>query len=111
STQRVMLHRDPPLTRMNMFSLHAALPILRRPGCHPILSLLRQVRIGVMCFLTTRPQGTVFMSVSPAFVFPGQGSQSLGMLAELRSEEHTSELQSRENIVCRLLLEKKKTRE
>src|SRR5690606_24608879 len=26
----------------------------------------------------------------------------------LRSEEHTSELQSRENIVCRLLLEKKK---
>src|SRR5690606_19900443 len=26
-----------------------------------------------------------------------------------RSEEHTSELQSRENLVCRLLLEKKKT--
>src|SRR5690606_41956398 len=28
-----------------------------------------------------------------------------------RSEEHTSELQSRENLVCRLLLEKKKTNE
>src|SRR5690606_39477534 len=28
----------------------------------------------------------------------------------LRSEEHTSELQSRENLVCRLLLEKKKYR-
>src|SRR6266511_3797875 len=27
---------------------------------------------------------------------------------ESRSEEHTSELQSRENLVCRLLLEKKK---
>src|SRR5690606_39951680 len=27
----------------------------------------------------------------------------------IRSEEHTSELQSRENLVCRLLLEKKKT--
>src|SRR5690606_39562573 len=27
---------------------------------------------------------------------------------EPRSEEHTSELQSRENLVCRLLLEKKK---
>src|SRR5207302_10982304 len=27
--------------------------------------------------------------------------------ARLRSEEHTSELQSRENLVCRLLLEKK----
>src|SRR2546427_5475420 len=29
--------------------------------------------------------------------------------AELRSEEHTSELQSQSNLVCRLLLEKKKT--
>src|SRR5690606_2213667 len=28
--------------------------------------------------------------------------------AAIRSEEHTSELQSRENLVCRLLLEKKK---
>src|SRR5436309_4179221 len=28
--------------------------------------------------------------------------------ARQRSEEHTSELQSRENLVCRLLLEKKK---
>src|SRR5690606_39536483 len=28
--------------------------------------------------------------------------------APVRSEEHTSELQSRENLVCRLLLEKKK---
>src|SRR5215475_15996499 len=28
--------------------------------------------------------------------------------ADLRSEEHTSELQSRENLVCHLLLEKKK---
>src|SRR5690606_37858595 len=30
------------------------------------------------------------------------------LLALHRSEEHTSELQSRENLVCRLLLEKKK---
>src|SRR5207302_11275864 len=29
-------------------------------------------------------------------------------LQQVRSEEHTSELQSRENLVCRLLLEKKK---
>src|SRR2546427_8035867 len=28
----------------------------------------------------------------------------------IRSEEHTSELQSQSNLVCRLLLEKKKTR-
>src|SRR3712207_8506846 len=30
-------------------------------------------------------------------------------LSELRSEEHTSELQSRQYLVCRLLLEKKNT--
>src|SRR5690606_41584128 len=30
------------------------------------------------------------------------------VLPQPRSEEHTSELQSRENLVCRLLLEKKK---
>src|SRR2546427_4500491 len=31
-------------------------------------------------------------------------------LEEYRSEEHTSELQSQSNLVCRLLLEKKKNR-
>src|SRR5690606_39452096 len=36
------------------------------------------------------------------------GGAKLG--EEARSEEHTSELQSRENLVCRLLLEKKKQR-
>src|SRR5437016_7058179 len=33
-----------------------------------------------------------------------------GKLADERSEEHTSELQSLTNLVCRLLLEKKKTK-
>src|SRR2546430_11780181 len=33
-----------------------------------------------------------------------------GASAALRSEEHTSELQSQSNLVCRLLLEKKKKR-
>src|SRR3989442_8936093 len=31
-----------------------------------------------------------------------------GVVARFRSEEHTSELQSRPHLVCRLLLEKKK---
>src|SRR5690606_16339812 len=36
------------------------------------------------------------------------GAMQLGrMVLNMRSEEHTSELQSRENLVCRLLLEKK----
>src|SRR2546430_17090173 len=36
---------------------------------------------------------------------PGHG------LLRLRSEEHTSELQSQSNLVCRLLLEKKKNKD
>src|SRR5690606_41571317 len=39
----------------------------------------------------------------------GHAAAALGKeLNGARSEEHTSELQSRENLVCRLLLEKKK---
>src|SRR5260370_2453555 len=34
----------------------------------------------------------------------------LGLIHVVRSEEHTSELQSHLNLVCRLLLEKKKQR-
>src|SRR5260221_4340785 len=33
----------------------------------------------------------------------------LNLMSNLRSEEHTSELQSHSDLVCRLLLEKKKT--
>src|SRR5690606_42017636 len=38
----------------------------------------------------------------------GGGSRPSEQIDTERSEEHTSELQSRENLVCRLLLEKKK---
>src|SRR5947209_8593476 len=38
----------------------------------------------------------------------GRGTGQRGGLPEDRSEEHTSELQSRQYLVCRLLLEKKK---
>src|SRR5207249_12241907 len=40
----------------------------------------------------------------PDLVVRGRGE----LLDEIRSEEHTSELQSRFDLVCRLLLEKKK---
>src|SRR5690606_23497989 len=53
--------------------------------------------------------------VGKVLLAPGELSQLLQGLVRLptstslrRSEEHTSELQSRENLVCRLLLEKKK---
>src|SRR3712207_8249200 len=38
----------------------------------------------------------------------GEGSTAVGTANRCRSEEHTSELQSRQYLVCRLLLEKKK---
>src|SRR5690606_40916379 len=39
--------------------------------------------------------------------FSGRLSEKEIITSRTRSEEHTSELQSRENLVCRLLLEKK----
>src|SRR3712207_9483339 len=53
-------------------------------------------------------------SASPASLARPSGADSASVLdrrsalAPLRSEEHTSELQSRQYLVCRLLLEKKK---
>src|SRR5258706_1289202 len=44
----------------------------------------------------------------PGSGFKVPGSRTLNHEPETRSEEHTSELQSLTNIVCRLLLEKKK---
>src|SRR5690606_40741731 len=76
-------------------SLHDALPI-----CHPA-----QVRPGA------RRNGTPpARSGSPHAVAPA-AAQAVPVpppAGAPRSEEHTSELQSRENLVCRLLLEKKK---
>src|SRR5690554_4801159 len=46
-------------------------------------------------------------SVEP-LVTPGRGDRRFKDEAWTRSEEHTSELQSRPHLVCRLLLEKKK---
>src|SRR5690606_13407489 len=43
------------------------------------------------------------------FNAPTSTLNSVANSENIRSEEHTSELQSRENLVCRLLLEKKKT--
>src|SRR2546430_11429203 len=44
----------------------------------------------------------------PAGIVGGRRCQRLQQTRHKRSEEHTSELQSQSNIVCRLLLEKKK---
>src|SRR5690606_26896537 len=54
-----------------------------------------------------RPRSGVFHGVGRP-VRRGQLEGARIGAAQARSEEHTSELQSRENLVCRLLLEKKK---
>src|SRR2546430_5724607 len=46
--------------------------------------------------------------VAISMVFSGIWSVAMPLISEFRSEEHTSELQSQSNLVCRLLLEKKK---
>src|SRR5690606_22622386 len=52
------------------------------------------------------PQGRLCARYDKIHLFSFQRGQE--SYDESRSEEHTSELQSRENLVCRLLLEKKK---
>src|SRR5690606_41281685 len=57
---------------------------------------------------TLFPYTTLFRSVKTLNVEPDwKPDPPPWDLPTLRSEEHTSELQSRENLVCRLLLEKK----
>src|SRR6266700_6824640 len=58
---------------------------------------------------TLFPYTTLFRSPTPRAGRVFRPASNRGA-AGGRSEEHTSELQSRENLVCRLLLEKKKNK-
>src|SRR3712207_7858772 len=85
---------DTATTEIYTLSLHDALPIsLSICGC-------RRVFAGLRTF------GTAGFTSDTALILP------LVMISifAARSEEHTSELQSRQYLVCRLLLEKKKYR-
>src|SRR3712207_7338065 len=88
---RCIFFNDTATTEIYTLSLHDALPILYGApvdGEHIGIAPLRVVRPGV----AMGPSATTRV---------GCGSPS-------RSEEHTSELQSRQYLVCRLLLEKTK---
>src|SRR5205809_4520010 len=78
--------------------------MIRRPPrstLFPYTTLFRSEDVRRARF--TREQGHLAKKV--AFTQDGHGSRP-----PIRSEEHTSELQSRLHLVCRLLLEKKKTK-
>src|SRR5436309_9271116 len=87
--------------------------MLRRPPRSPLFPYTTLFRS--LCSWMRRPQlpDANELSVTVAIQPDGSGVPVNQTLAErvvpttLRSEEHTSELQSRENLVCRLLLEKK----
>src|SRR5690606_40664075 len=55
--------------------------------------------------------GVLVVAKGGKLIANGTATQPIVFTSPSRSEEHTSELQSRENLVCRLLLEKKKTEE
>src|SRR5437660_8229855 len=66
---------------------------------------------GMIDALWQEPVGQWHVLLFDTFATDGSW-QGVGVgmtLAAMRSEEHTSELQSRGHLVCRLLLEKKKT--
>src|SRR2546426_6480204 len=73
-------------------------------------SSLEMAKIVFWIIVVKTPQGIVTMALGTSGRL---GKLSLAMPTSLndRSEEHTSELQSPCNLVCRLLLEKKKTKD
>src|SRR5438876_5425050 len=77
-----------------------------RPTLFPYTTLFRSSSSGrrPLSPVKSRPTGRPTPRVTPA-VRSAQASSSSSVL---RSEEHTSELQSPVHLVCRLLLEKKK---
>src|SRR3712207_8068108 len=85
---------DTATTEIYTLSLHDALPILGVLFTGAVLGSRR----GALALLLYLAEGAVGLPV-----FAG-GASGVG-----RSEEHTSELQSRQYLVCRLLLEKKNT--
>src|SRR5436309_11802872 len=84
--------------------------MIRRPPrstLFPYTTLFRSL-LGIATLTRIGIDGALFASVAHGLITGLLFFLAGGFKERLRSEEHTSELQSRENLVCRLLLEKKK---
>src|SRR3712207_7513322 len=92
---------DTATTEIYTLSLHAALPILLRRLRRASLAVLRKEVEAV----DQRRLAAFLPSWQGVDRHPATGA---GVDRLRRSEEHTAELQSRQYLVCRLLLEKKK---
>src|SRR5258707_11488732 len=68
------------------------------------IDVARVKKLGELTAITSSWEQTEFVMKTGWATFPGQADPN-----RARSEEHTSELQSRQYFVCRLLLEKKIT--
>src|SRR5260370_20548715 len=83
-----------------------------RPEVEPDVALADRIRVLIADDHTTVLAGLASMiGLQPDMVVVAQatnGSDAVELWRKHRSEEHTSELQSHLNLVCRLLLEKKK---
>src|SRR2546430_12567962 len=62
---------------------------------------------GKPTFFSSKPMPTPATSIAQSGFTISLPALALACSKKMRSEEHTSELQSQSNIVCRLLLEKK----
>src|SRR2546422_3460696 len=89
--------------------------MIRRPPrstLFPYTTLFRSALVGAVVEENVLPVGLVVAGLLFFGFLAVLRELDLGLLLglhQLRSEEHTSELQSRLHLVCRLLLEKKKT--
>src|SRR5690606_39981142 len=89
-------------------SLHDALPISPRPEPYTPADVDAAIaRTHLALELINSRYAEPDAAEFPEMLADGLVNQGLFIGPEVRSEEHTSELQSRENLVCRLLLEKK----
>src|SRR5690606_40280688 len=99
---------DPSTTLIYTLSLHDALPISKYGFTSRVSLVSAQIRLSelnavegeIVDIETLKQAGLISSVIKRAKIFASGEVK--------RSEEHTSELQSRENLVCRLLLEKKK---